>query len=191
MSLTAEVNTEVRTGSRVAEFESHLQTRGLEKSDWWFSERLPVDDFTSSVMKSVHQGLETEFSAALRPAQPIRKDTIGIKLGRDRKVLLQQWECLVLEQVDSVVKCELHDLTDESNPAEYAEVYAEQFNTYDVPFLVEGAVFYWSVGYLRKSNGQIRNVSEFIVRRIPKLTRSKRSEITSKVAKIRGLFKGK
>ena len=94
-------------------------------------------------------------------------------------------------QVDGVVKCELHDLTDESNPSEYAEVYVEQFNTYDVPFLVEGAVFYWSVGYLRKSNGQIRNVSEFIVRRIPKLTRSKRSEIALKVASIRGFLEGK
>ena len=191
MSLTAEVNTEARTGSRLAEFESNLQTRGLEKSDWWFSERPPVDDLTSSVMKSGEHGLGTEFVEASKAVQPIRKDTIGIKLGRDRKVLLQQWECLVMGQVDGVVKCELHDLTDESNPSEYAEVYVEQFNTYDVPFLVEGAVFYWSVGYLRKSNGQIRNVSEFIVRRIPKLTRSKRSEIALKVASIRGFLEGK
>lgn len=191
MSHATEVDSEFRTVSGLAEFESNPQTRGLEKSDWWFSEVRPAEDFSSSALKSGGTGNGTEFFEVTNSVKPIRKDSIGIKFGCDQKVLLQQWECLVLEQIDGVVKCQLHDLTDESNPAEYAEVYVEQFNTYDVPFLVEGAVFYWSIGYLRRPNGQIRNVSEFIIRRIPKLTRSKRIEIASKVAVIRGFLQGK
>jgi len=102
--------------------------------------------------------------------------------------LLQQWECVVLWKDVEVVGCELHDLTDENAAAEYAEVYACQFNTYDLPLLVEGAVFYWSLGYKRMKNGQIMNSSEFIVRRTPNLTRRQKTRIQEKVSKVCELF---
>jgi hypothetical protein len=95
---------------------------------------------------------------------------------------------VVLEADDEVVCCEMHDLTDESRPNEYAEIFLRQFNAYDRPLLIEGAVFYWSMGYRQKQSGQILNVSEFILRRTPRLTRKQKSEIAGKVAKLRELL---
>lgn len=85
-------------------------------------------------------------------------------LGGNRKVLLQQWECVVLDREEDVVCCELHDLTDESMPSEYAEIFVQQFNACDIPLLEEGAVFYWSLGHVQRPKGQIVNFSEFRMR---------------------------
>ena len=82
----------------------------------------------------------------------------------------------------------MHDLTCDSSDTEYAEIFLYQFNAYDIPFLTEGAVFYWSLGYLRRPTGQILNLSEFILRRNQTLTRKQRADISQKVEKLRGLL---
>jgi hypothetical protein len=187
MSAVTELITERRTNSGLCETDVGSATRQLGKDDWWFLKSAPNNGRTTIEVKD-EQSRPPEAVTRLRP---LRKDSIGIKLGGDRKVLLQQWECVVLERDNEVVRCELHDLTDESRPIEYAEIYIEQFNSYDVPLIVEGAVFYWSLGYIRKPKGQVKNISEFIIRRMPKLNRGQASRIAEKVAKLSGLLNGK
>lgn len=191
MTAVSEPRAERRTNSRLAESDFRPETRRLRKADWWYIHSLPNNgDFTTSSEEDAGQSRGTEFVTSRRTVRPVRKDSIGVKLGGERKVLLQQWECVVLRRERDVVCCELHDLTDESNPGEYAEIYVQQFNAYDIPLLVEGSVFYWSLGYLQRVKGQVVNFSEFIIRRMPKLSRSQTGEIAVKVAKLRGLLDG-
>ncbi len=185
MTATLNMNTE----SPLAESEASPATGKLERSDWWLSSpsRRAVED-TELV---VDQDAATADTCAVSPRttpKPVKKSELGIRLKAGRKVLLQQWECVVLAKDDEVVCCEMHDLTDETKPSEYAEIFLRQFNAYDRPLLVEGAVFYWSMGYRQKQSGQILNVSEFILRRTPRLTRTQNSEITGKVARLRELL---
>jgi hypothetical protein len=91
--------------------------------------------------------------------------------------LLQQWECVVLRVRDDLVECEMHDLTNDSEPVEYAEVYINEFSLFDKPLLCEGAVFYWSIGHETKQTGQIRRYSDLRVRRMPPLGQVKKREI--------------
>ena len=107
------------------------------------------------------------------------------------KTLLQQWECVVISTDEETVHCEMHDLTDEDNSVEFAELLWSEFNDYDKPLLVEGAVFYWSIGHLRKQSGQVRRFSETRLRRMPKLSVAKRREISRKAELLNGLYQGK
>lgn len=177
---------EFSTGSGVTESESIPDTRTPAKSDWCFV--VQAVNTTSSLSETDSNAPGTGRLPEISKVTAVRKISSPVTLGKDRKVLRQQWECVVIDQSQDVVRCEMHDLTNEGNPAEYAEIFLDQFNTYDVPHLVEGAVFYWSIGYTQAANGRIQNVSEFILRRVPRLSRSKRREIASKVAGIRGLF---
>lgn len=126
-----------------------------------------------------------------KKVRPVSKDLGVITLDGNRKVLLQQWECVVLEHQGDVVCCELYDLTDESNPIEYAEVLLREFNQWDRPLLIEGAVFYWSLGHLQWHYGKIERFNEFRVRRMPKLSLAKQKEITRKVKNLSGILLGK
>ncbi|WP_404309158.1 hypothetical protein [Neorhodopirellula lusitana] len=85
----------------------------------------------------------------------------------------------------------MHDLTNEDNSLEYAELFWSEFNEYEKPLLQEGAVFYWSIGQLRKESGQVQRFWETRLRRMPKLSRSKQLEISRKVDGINGLRSGK
>lgn len=118
----------------------------------------------------------------------LEDDSVGITLNGDRKILLQQWECVVLERRKDVVCCELYDLTNKSNPVEYAELFLDEFNDDDVPLLLDGAVFYWSIAHLGRVNGQVKRFSEIRLRRIPKISKAQQSEIARKVKQLSALF---
>lgn len=187
-AITSENNDRL-TCSRLAGVVSNRETMQLRETDWWyFATELSVSRGPTTAMNENNHLIGTAFVELPKTVRPIRKDSLSVTIGGEQKVWLQHWECVVLERIGEIVACELHDLTHESNATEYADVFVQQFNTYDVPLLVEGAVFYWSLGYLRKTKGQVINVSEFIVRRMPKLNRSQTGIISGKVDKLRGLL---
>lgn len=121
-------------------------------------------------------------------SDPIRKGNLSPRFPSDRVTLLQQWECVVTHVQNDCVECEMHDLTDESKPVEYAEVFIGEFNHFDRELLREGAVFYWSLGHETYRTGQVRRYSELRVRRMPPLSNLKRREIVNRAKQLGELF---
>ncbi len=181
------------TEARLTGKDIELGTVRIDQDDWWFS----MTDDTTVVEATDSQFLEriesqgTLVDSAVKKMRTIHKDSVGVKLGGDKKVLLQLWECVVLNADAAAVYCEMHDLTNEQNPIEYAEVLWSEFNEYDKPLLTEGAVFYWSIGHLRRETGQVRRFSETRLRRMPKLSKVKMKEISRKVERLSGICKRK
>ncbi|MEW4451803.1 hypothetical protein AB1L30_03860 [Bremerella sp. JC817] len=168
-----------------------IETARIKRDDWWFPVPAEAGDdrtIDSAAIPGPNvQPTATLVSSPAKKMKPISKESVGVPLGGDRKVLQQQWECVVIgTDVDSV-QCELHDLTDENNCIEFAEIYLSEFNEYDLPLLQEGAVFYWSIGHLRRETGQVRRFSEFRLRRMPKLSGAAKRGIARKVEQLREL----
>ena len=176
-----------RTDSGIPEQELSLPTLALTADQWVKPE--PKPELTNSTEISTHdRTVDTSAKSPSSFTPPVRKSAHRMKLSGHRFEVLQQWECIILEVGGDSVYCQMHDLTDESSPEEFAHVLISEFNEYDRPILSEGAVFYWSVGYIHRSNGQIRRSSQLRVRRMPPLTSSKRAEISTRVQKLRGLL---
>lgn len=162
-------------------------TDRLRRDDWWIAKTETLASQDDTETEVVADESRTAFEETTKKIRAIHRDSVNVSLEGDTKRLLQQWECVVLSTDDETVHCEMHDLTDESNPIEYAELLWSEFNDYDKPLLHEGAVFYWSIGHLRKKSGQVQRFSETRVRRMTKLSRSKQLEISRKVQTLNGL----
>ena len=181
----------LETRSSVHELDSDVATRGLDTSDWVLpdveleSNDTVADDFAKS--RDRCEATTTEDHPA-RFSAPVRKDRLAVRLPDRRIKLLQQWECVVHELHDDFVVCEMHDLTDESRPLEFAEVYLDEFHEFDRPLLHEGIVFYWSIGHEVSRLGQVRRYSELRVRRMPALSRLRKGEIARKAEQLSELL---
>ncbi|MEI8371276.1 MAG: hypothetical protein WCJ35_00415 [Planctomycetota bacterium] len=184
----------LETFSRVDVYDANLQTRGV-RSDAWVSpeiepeQRISSETTTDRLVSRLSNGSATTMPGDGRKvSEPIRKDNLVIRFPTDHVKLLQQWECVVLRVHDDCVECEMHDLTDDSQPVECAELYLEEFNSFDKPLLCEGAVFYWSIGHEIKRTGQVRRYSELRVRRMPQLSSLKKREISERAKQLSELL---
>jgi hypothetical protein len=175
-----------------------MQTRGISADDWFMPEPdtdqgdanvTTAEGFAMSTSNRNARG--TDHVAAPSVSAPIRKDDLVIRLADNRIKLLQQWECVISRVKDDCVECEMHDLTNESLPVEFAEVYLDEFNHFDRALLQEGAVFYWSVGHETSKTGQVRRYSELRVRRMPTLSNLRRREILKEAEHLSELLNTK
>ena len=184
---------EIETHAHLKIEETDFATKPLQIDDWWISttDKSPSTGDTNLRKSNEEEVVNKHFERVYRKVSAVRKDSMRVTLQGEVKTLLQQWECVVLGTDSETVHCEMHDLTDEANPIEFAELLWSEFNEYDVPLLQEGAVFYWSIGHLRKQSGQVRRFSETRLRRMPKLGAAKRREIARKVEILDGLSSGK
>lgn len=164
-------------------------TLPLRMEDWWIMPEQLVNSMTDSVVHEQADNESTQYLVKVPSVRAIPKASVRFTLDGDVKTLLQQWECIVIETDQETVKVEMFDLTDETNPVEYAEIYWSEFNDYDKPLIEEGAVFYWSIGFIKKTWGQVRRFSETRLRRMPVIGKSKRKEIASKVERLNGICK--
>lgn len=119
----------------------------------------------------------------------IDKRATAVDIGGSLKILDQQWECVVVGRDDETVHCELHDLTEPENEPEYAEILLNEFSEYDLPRLREGAVFYWSIGRIRKEHGQIVKFSELRLRPTPRISKAAQRRIAERARKLDGVFR--
>lgn len=159
-----------------------------ENDRWTFSRDL-VDESLSTVSPQDEMEFDTQFNQSdLLTVQAIDKQVGWIDVRGSRKILDQQWECVIVSQDDETVHCELHDLSDPTMEAEYAEVYLTEFSEYDRPRLTEGTVFYWSIGRERKEHGQITKFSELRLRPTPRISRAALRRITERAKKLDGVF---
>ena len=92
-------------------------------------------------------------------------------LPKERVRVLQQWEGVVTGTTKDSFFAELQDLGESSLPLEVVEVAIEEVSKDDRPMLVEGAVFYWSIGYETSPGGQLKRMSEIRLRRTPRWTK--------------------
>ena len=179
-------NSLLETLSTIADPIQQLETQAPQQSDWLMPaiKREPI-------ISTDAEGLEHGPTVGSEPTKftsPIRRSSLGVYVDGNRVKILQQWECVVINVHDDVVSCEMLDLTNENCPNEYAEVYLTEFSEFDRPLLFEGTVFYWSVGHFRRATGQIVRNSEIRVRRMPKLSTRKKTQIARKVARLRELI---
>ncbi len=171
-------------------------TQAVSVDDWLVPEPEIIDNDHSETAPeksgpsvSAPEAFSTADLPTRKVAAPIRKDSFAIRFP-DRKIkLLQQWECIVLGVREGYVDCEMHDLTDESQPVEYAEILVDEFHEYDRPLLAEGAVFYWSVGRETNKVGTIRRYSDLRLRRIPPLSKLKQRELAAEAGQLSELLK--
>lgn len=177
--------------------EYSVPTRPMSSDEWFVSEPELIEtgdaETTSQNAKSFAPSAAEASTVAIRARNvlpPIRKDDFAIRRS-DRKIkLLQQWECVILNVHHDSVECEMHDLTDDSQPVEFAEIHLNEFNHYDRPLLNEGTTFYWSVGRETSKTGTIRRYSDLRVRRLPPLSKLKKREIAAEAELLSELLKG-
>ena len=92
-------------------------------------------------------------------------------LPRERVRVLQQWEGVVTVVTGDSFFADLQGLGDSSQPLEVVEIPIEEVSEDDRPLLVEGAIFYWSIGHEISAGGQLRRMSEIRMRRTPRWTK--------------------
>lgn len=192
MTTASRASTSVRTDDSL----HTAQTRAMSNEDWLMPEPELVETSRTETIDEKPTGClsnagtaATATITARKVSAPIRKDRFAIQLSDKKIKLLQQWECVVLNVRKDYIECEMHDLTDNSQPPEYAEIDLDEFHHYDRPLLAEGAVFYWSVGRETRTTGNIRRYSDLRVRRMPPLSKLKKREIAAEAEKLSELLK--
>ncbi|HDG98847.1 MAG TPA: hypothetical protein ENG73_11885 [Desulfobacterales bacterium] len=107
--------------------------------------------------------LETHFTKKqLAPVLHLRK----VPTIQSRFLSLQKWEGIVFKVLEDSFIARLTDLT-EKGPDEEAEFAIDEVHEEDRSLIKEGAIFYWSIGYL-ETGGQRRRVSDIRFRRLPR-----------------------
>jgi len=87
----------------------------------------------------------------------------------EKFTLLQKWEGIVEEVNGQHFKAKLVDLTENKESDAEATIGYDEIDEEDKVLLKEGAVFYWSVGYLDRAMGRIK-ASQIRFRRLPQLS---------------------
>ncbi len=108
----------------------------------------------------------------------------GGTLPMVRVKVLQQWEGVVTDTTSDSFYAELQDLGNSSVPLEFVEIPFDEVPGDDQPLLVEGAVFYWSIGYKTSPGGQLERVSEIRLRRTPRWTKRAIEQATKRAEEL-------
>lgn len=111
--------------------------------------------------------ISTEALADLSP--PVEPALLlpGPRKPRHRFKVLQTWEGTILEISGDECRAIIRDRTTPENPDEEITFSIEEIPESDRPLALPGAVFYWSIGYDDRLDGQRNRVSSIRVRRIP------------------------
>lgn len=88
--------------------------------------------------------------------------------GNTTSFSYEKWEGYVTKVGEDDFHATVVDLKN-NNPDEEVTIPFDQINKTDQHLIVEGAVFYWNIGYETRG-GQRRNISEIRFRRMPKIS---------------------
>lgn len=80
--------------------------------------------------------------------------------------VVQKWHGYVLEVRDKTFLARMTTILGEG-PDQEAEIRLKAINPEDLDLLEVGAFFYWSLGYLRRTNNEVRKHSDLRFRRLP------------------------
>ncbi len=109
-------------------------------------------------------------------------------VDNERRELIQQWECVVLEINDDVVGCQISDLTEPITDPEYAEVFWWCFRPGDRGRVRVGSVFYWSLGDLTTDGVKVGAFAEIRLRPQMPLPRYKHNQIQRRASRLTAIF---
>lgn len=109
---------------------------------------------------------------------------------RDAFIPLQEWEGLVLEvRADGGFVARLTDVAAQGQSVEEeAEFPATEINDDDRPLVVAGAIFRWTVGFLRSSAGTRKRTSQVVFRRLPQWTKNDLARADKQADELSGYF---
>ena len=109
-------------------------------------------------------------------------------LPLERVRVLQQWEGVVTDVTNDSFFADLQDLSDSSHPLEVVEIPIDEVSEDDRPLLVEGAVFYWSIGHETSAGGTLRRMSEIRMRRMPRWTKRDIQNVAKRAEELFELY---
>ena len=98
----------------------------------------------------------------------------------------QKWEGYVLDLSETTFSARLATIAGEG-PELVAEIKLDAVDAADRDLVQLGAVFYWSIGYLKKPSGTIRH-SLLRFRRLPPITDADRAQASAKADALLALF---
>jgi hypothetical protein len=101
-----------------------------------------------------------------RIVDPVTTEQKSVRPRPDSFIALQTWEGHVLDVSGDSFVARLSDSTGD-DPEEEAEFPLDEISPIDRDLIAPGAVFYWSVGYRDRSNGQRSRESVIRFRRLP------------------------
>jgi hypothetical protein len=109
--------------------------------------------------------------------QPIKPSDVLVRLSslaesQWKIKLLQRWIGRVEEVKPYTFVTVVSDVTNPQNPPEEVEFDSSELSPDDLPLLVPGAVFYWSIGYQDTPGGQRQRVSVIRFARLPRLSQA-------------------
>lgn len=121
------------------------------------------DDSLSIYNNAISTEAPADFSPRVEPVLFLP----GPRKPQHRFKVLQTWEGTILEISEDECRAIIRDRTTPENPDEEITFSIEEIPESDQPLALPGAVFYWSIGYDDRLDGQRNRVSSIRVRRIP------------------------
>lgn len=127
------------------------------------------------------QVLFPEMPLPVRPQAPETHET----------QLLEQWEGTVQKVSATKFEAKLRSIINPNPSDEKASFQILEVPDADLPLIVTGAVFYWSVGYRKEKNGQKSLMSTIRFRRLPAWSKSDVDRAAIEAKKFSFLFNDK
>jgi len=103
-------------------------------------------------------------------------------------VALQKWQGYVIKLLDNALLVRLIDLT-RKGPDEETIIPLEEISLDDYDLIKIGVIFYWSIGYLTKSNGQRTRFSEIRFQRLPSWKRDEINAAKREAMKLKKIIR--
>ncbi|MGI2067835.1 hypothetical protein [Shewanella sp. MF08487] len=114
---------------------------------------------STEIPNSIKQTTEIISPVDLDTNNIIAKSTNSYVRVSDKVQVLQKWEGVVLsiDHVNEEFTAQLIDKTSPINPDEIVVMSTEEISISDTCLLKEGAIFYWSIGYLFRGSTKSKN----------------------------------
>lgn len=128
----------------------------------------PAESGAATSVKVGNQDLESSPSPQSRRMRPRLRPTPVRARTQGQFQVHESWEGVVEEIFSTYFVAQLVSRT-MATQAEIAEILLEEVSPGDRELLVEGAVFYWAIGYRDSPSGQRTRTSVLRFRRLPQL----------------------
>lgn len=113
----------------------------------------------------------------------------SIRSSKQKVTVLQRWTGRVVRVMSDHFLAVLDDKTNPQNPLEEVELDVQEISKSDRPLLVEGACFYWAIGYRDNTlSGQRERISALRFARQPLLSQADEDRILEEADKTVALL---
>ncbi|VAW30993.1 hypothetical protein MNBD_CHLOROFLEXI01-5068 [hydrothermal vent metagenome] len=153
----------------------------------------PENEYLSSLNGGKHMGMNNVLPTQSETDTDEEKKADDLSVshsqsGKTRKrfSVIQKWEGTVIEVADDTLIAELKTIVGGEDDL-IAEIIKEEVDTDDLALMKPGAVFYWSIGYLKQPSGTMR-VSLIRFRRLPIWRKRQLQKAITEATKLKALL---